>query len=73
MIGVTRAGDHLFIQATGQGKIEVFPESETEFLAKVVDAQITLVTDAQDAATALILHQGGGDIPAKRVGEQLSR
>jgi CubicO group peptidase (beta-lactamase class C family) len=64
---VTRNGDHFMTQATGQGQIEIFPESDREFFAKVVDAQITFVTDATGRATELILHQGGADQHAPRV------
>jgi D-alanyl-D-alanine-carboxypeptidase/D-alanyl-D-alanine-endopeptidase len=53
-------------QATGQSKIEIFPESTKDFFLKVIDAQITFVTDSQGKATELILHQGG-DHTAKRV------
>jgi hypothetical protein len=49
-----------------QPKLEVFPESDRDYFLKVVDAQITFVTDGQGRATELILHQGGRDQHAKR-------
>jgi serine-type D-Ala-D-Ala carboxypeptidase/endopeptidase len=64
---ITRDGDHLFSQLTGQQKFEIFPEDERDFFYKVVDAQITFVTDSKGRATELILHQAGMDRPAKRV------
>lgn len=68
LLSVTRDGDHLFTQATGQGKFEIFPASDKEFFAKVVDAQITFVTDEKTGrATALILHQNGVNQRAERV------
>jgi CubicO group peptidase (beta-lactamase class C family) len=67
VITVTREGDHLFVQATGQPKFEVFAETEHDYFLKVVDAQITFVTDGASRATELILHQGGRDQHAKRV------
>jgi len=67
ILTVTREGDKLITQATGQPQVPIFAESEREFFAKVVDAQITFVTDAQGRATGLILHQGGNDIHAKRI------
>jgi serine-type D-Ala-D-Ala carboxypeptidase/endopeptidase len=67
ILTVTRDGDHLMTQATGQGKIEIFPESDRDYFLKVVDAQITFVTDSQGRATELILHQGGADLHAKRI------
>ena len=66
IITVTREANQLFIQATGQPKFEVFPESDKDYFLKVVDAQITFETDAQGKATGLVLHQGG-DKPAKRI------
>ena len=65
ILTVTREGDHLFTQATGQGKVEVFPENDHEFFLKEIDAQITFQTDSAGKATGLVLHQGG-DHPARR-------
>lgn len=67
VIAITRDADHLFEQATGQGKLEIFPEGDRDYFLKAVDAQITFVTDANGHATELILHQGGMDQHAKRV------
>jgi len=64
---ITREGDRLFVQATGQPKIEIFPESDRDYFLKVVDAQITFVADSHGRATDLILHQGGRDQHAKRI------
>jgi CubicO group peptidase (beta-lactamase class C family) len=63
---VTREGDRIFVQATGQPKIEIFPESSTKFFAKVVDAQISFVADAEGRIDHLILHQGGRDQKATK-------
>lgn len=60
-IVVTREGNQLMTQATGQQKLELFPESETKFFLRVVDAQVTFVKDGQGTVTHLILHQGGKD------------
>jgi len=54
-------------QATGQGKAEIYPSSPTEFFLKVVDAHITFVKDASGAVTQLVLHQGGRDMPGKKL------
>lgn len=67
VLTVTREGDHLMTQATGQGKVEVFPSSETEFFLKVVEARITFVKGASGKVDQLVLHQGGRDMPAKRI------
>ncbi len=65
---VTRDGDKLITQATGQGKLEIFPESETEFFLKVIDAQLTFVKD-DGKVTHVILHQNGRDTKGTRVQE----
>jgi D-alanyl-D-alanine carboxypeptidase len=66
ILTVTREGDHLITQATGQSKIEVFPSSETDFFLKVTDAQLTFVKGPTGAVDQVVLHQNGRDIPAKR-------
>jgi CubicO group peptidase (beta-lactamase class C family) len=67
VLEVTHEGDRLFSQATGQPKVEVFAESQTEFFLKVVDAQLSFQIDGAAPAKALVLHQGGRDITAKRL------
>ena len=67
ILTITREGDQLFAQATGQPKAQIFPESEREFFYKVVDAQITFDTDSAGRATSLTLHQNGANMPAKRI------
>jgi len=59
-------GDRLMTQATGQGSIQIHPESETEFFVEEIDAQLTFVMGEDGKATALILHQGGRDMRAPR-------
>jgi CubicO group peptidase (beta-lactamase class C family) len=64
---VTREGDQLYIQPTNQRRAAVYPKSSTEFFSKVIYAQITFETNSPGQASALILHQGGGDRTAKRI------
>jgi len=64
---VQRKEDKLMVQLTGQPFFEVFPESETKFFYKVVDAQLTFVKDDKGGVKALILHQNGLNQEAKRV------
>jgi CubicO group peptidase (beta-lactamase class C family) len=63
---ISREGDRLMSALTGQPQVELFPESETKFFLKVVDAQFTFVKDDKGAVTHLILHQGG-DQKAKKI------
>jgi CubicO group peptidase (beta-lactamase class C family) len=61
-IVVTREGEKLFGQATGQPKFEMAADSPTEFHLLVVPAKITFAPDG----SSLTLHQGGRDMPGKR-------
>ena len=67
ILTITREGDHLFAQATGQPKFELFAEGEKEYFLKVVDAQISFEVNAAGLANQLVLHQMGRDMPAKRM------
>jgi serine-type D-Ala-D-Ala carboxypeptidase/endopeptidase len=67
VITITRDGDHLYAQATGQPKFEIFAEDDHNFFYKVVDAQITFVVDATGRATSLVLHQNGANAPGNRI------
>ena len=67
VLTITRDGDHLFAQLTGQGRFEVFPESPTEVFWKVVDAQATFTLGPGGRATTIIVHQNGRDTPSSRI------
>ncbi|MBZ5499758.1 MAG: nuclear transport factor 2 family protein [Acidobacteriia bacterium] len=67
IITVTVEKDQLFLQATGQPRIQAFPSSETEFFLKDVEAQISFVKNDEGRITQLILHQGGNDAPARKI------
>jgi hypothetical protein len=66
ILTISREGDRLMAQATGQSPIELFPESDTKFFLTAIDAKITFVKDDTGKVTHLILHQGG-DRQAKRI------
>lgn len=59
ILSVRRDGNRLMTQATGQGEVEIFPESETKFFPKEIPASLTFVKDANGKVTHLILHQNG--------------
>jgi hypothetical protein len=64
---VTREGERLFAQATGQQKIEIFPLSALKFFPKQIEATIEFELDAATGkAGKLILNQGGRRMEAKR-------
>jgi serine-type D-Ala-D-Ala carboxypeptidase/endopeptidase len=66
-ITITREGDKLFAQATEQPKFQLFGETQSEFFLKAVDAQISFVKDDKGRIGQLILHQGGQQLPAKKI------
>lgn len=67
VLTITRQGDRLMSQATGQAKVEIFPSSETEFFLKVVDARLTFEVGATGPATAVVLNQGGVTLRGQRL------
>jgi len=67
VIAVTLEDGQLMTQATGQGKVAIYPESDSRFFLKVVDAQLTFSRDDQGKVSHLILHQGGRDQKAMKI------
>ena len=67
---VTLDGSQLLTRLGNQPTVPSFPESETMFFAKVVDAKIEFAKrDADGVAGQLILHQNGRDQAANRLSE----
>lgn len=69
---VNREGDRLMAQLTGQASYEIYPESETSFFYKVVEASITFAKDKDGRITHLVLHQNGQDVEAKKQAPEAS-
>jgi CubicO group peptidase (beta-lactamase class C family) len=67
VLTVTREGDKLMAEPTGQPRWELFPESETEFFLKVADVSLTFVKDDKGKVTHAVVHQGGQDRKAPRL------
>src|SRR5712671_4002480 len=65
-----REDDKFFLQATNQGRIEIFPESETKFFLKLIDAEATFVRDAQGKVTSVLWRQNGQTTPARKTSNQ---
>lgn len=64
---VTRKGDQLFVQATGQPAVPIYPASKSDFFLKVVNARIHFLTNAHGTVKGLVLHQEGRSIPGEKV------
>ena len=67
VLTVTREGNHLLAQLTDQSKFEIFPESETNYFWKVVDAQVTFAKDSAGKVTKAIHHQNGTTFDAPKI------
>lgn len=65
-IDITTENGKLFAQASGQPNIEIYPETETVFYYKVVEAKIEFIPDENGKFNNLILFQNGREMPGKR-------
>jgi CubicO group peptidase (beta-lactamase class C family) len=63
---ITVENGQLISQATGQGKVPIYAETETKFFPIVVPADIEFIKDDQGKVTSLVLHQGGHDTKAPK-------
>ena len=70
VLSVFREGDKFFIQATNQGRIEVFPASETKFFLKIIDADATFARDEQGKVISVLWRQNGQQTTARKTGSQ---
>lgn len=66
-ITVTVEGNSIFTQATGQSKVQIYPQSEDLFFLKVVDAQLEFKKDETGKVISMTLHQGGRSTVGKKV------
>ena len=65
-IVITLEGNRLMSQATNQPALPLFPESETSFFLKAVDAQIEFTKNDKGEVTSLTLRQGGNEMKASK-------
>jgi serine-type D-Ala-D-Ala carboxypeptidase/endopeptidase len=71
LLKIFRMNDGLFVQATGQGPIPIFPSAPNEFFAKAIRASASFTRDANGAVNGLILHQNGDHAAAKLSASEL--
>ena len=67
VLTVTLRDGGLLVQSLRGSEVPIFPESDTRFFYRAVDAQITFVTDETGRATGLVFHHDGRDTSAQRV------
>lgn len=63
---ITTENGQTYAQITGQPKVEIYAESETDFFYTVVAAKIKFSKDDKGAVTKLTLFQGGREVEAIR-------
>ena len=66
---LTRDGNQLKAQATGQPQVPVFAKSANVFFYKVVEAQLMFNKNAEGIVESVTLHQGGRDLVGKKLKE----
>jgi bla regulator protein BlaR1 len=71
VLTITRAGQQLNAQLTGQPSVPISARSNVEFAYK--DKSISFITEPDGQTTSLILHQHGIDMPMKRVDAATAR
>lgn len=67
ILTISKEGDKLMGQATGQGKIELETVSETQFTNSAIKANITFEKNSEGKVTGLVLVQGGRTMNAKKI------
>jgi hypothetical protein len=65
VLTITRNGQRLNAQLTGQHAVPIHARRNTEFSYK--DAQISFITEPDGQTTSLILHKYGVNMPMKRI------
>ncbi len=66
---ITREGDALMSQATGQGKFRLLPASANRYFLREVPAEVEFAVGDDGRASELTLYQGGREIVAARLTE----
>ena len=69
VLKVWREGEQMMTQATGQGKVPVFALSAHRYVSKAVDAQLEFKRGQDGKTSGMVLHQGGRQTEAKKIGE----
>jgi serine-type D-Ala-D-Ala carboxypeptidase/endopeptidase len=71
LLKVIRMNDELFVRATGQNAIPVFPSAPNEFFAKAVGISISFTRDPNGVVNGLVLHQNGDHAAPKLSSSEL--
>jgi len=67
ILTVTKEGNQLKAQATGQPQFPIFPKSKNIFFLKVVEAQLTFNSDENGKVISATLLQGGREMTGEKL------
>ncbi|HLK27928.1 MAG TPA: serine hydrolase [Puia sp.] len=56
---ISKDGEHMYCQGTGQNKFEIFPEGQNKFFAKELALEIEFIKNDNSKIVNLVLYQGG--------------
>ena len=66
-ITVSAEDNRMYLQVTGQNRIEIFAEARDKFFLKTADVLITFQRSDDGKITQLTIHQGSRETPAKKI------
>jgi hypothetical protein len=64
---ITREGKKLFFQPTGQSRVQIFAESETDFVIRQVRAKVKFTKNEKGEVTGLTFSQAGRETSAPKI------
>jgi CubicO group peptidase (beta-lactamase class C family) len=67
LAAITSVSGHLHLQGVGDAKIIFYPESEKGFFAKLIDAQMIFLINAQGQVTGLNYSRSGENLTVRRI------
>lgn len=73
ILSITREGEQLTAQMSGQPKLSIYPETPSKFRWRTINAQVTFAGENGRPATSAVIHQGGGAVVATRLDETATR
>jgi hypothetical protein len=73
ILSITRDGEQLYAQMSGQPNLPIYPETPPKFRWRTINAQVTFAIDNGRPATSATIHQGGGEVMATRLDETATR
>jgi hypothetical protein len=72
IIQISREGEQYFMQPANQLKVEIYPDSPTEFFLKVAPVQVEFVSNS-GVVSGLVVHQGGVLQRAEKIDEATAK